>query len=370
MSVQLRLGILVAVSLMVATAFAADPALDIPDISLWNYNASLRTCAGYKDNVLLNRTNPKDSVFVTAGLDVMAYRLPTHGWFFNFLVTADAAQYIDAVGVDNEQLVLAVGQLVKDFGDGWKSGVGVQYVFQHQVVDLSTIENTNAPGQVLGNAITTRWNLRRELGRNRIEFEMSGGRQLFKEPLDSYWQFGPRLTIGHTYAPFCDVALSYQFQNIRLDTREQLSRRGLALSGTSLEFYAQSLEFVWQHSWDAKRRWRTTTKLGTERSEDNGSGFFDTTALRASQKIAYHGDTWEIDAHARVGRYDYDIQPVTATNLEKRMKTTMTLGVHGEKKLTKKLKVFVNYSFDHSMSNASFDQYGANTYTVGVDWQF
>jgi hypothetical protein len=54
----------------------------------------------------------------------------------------------------------------------------------------------------------------------------------------------------------------------------------------------------------------------------------------------------------------------------KRHRTVLALGVHAEKDLGKAWKLYMNYSFDRSLSNEEFDEYQVNTVSGGVEFRF
>ncbi len=342
----------------------------IPSIPLWYKTVDLRGSFGFKDNVLLNNTNPKSSAFWASGLEMLVFRLPTAGWQVNFFLTGENVRYFESVGVEDEQSLIAVLQVGKDLGHQWKSSFLAQYIYQNQVLDVSATETVTAIAKLQLHAVGGRWALRRDFQKNWVELEMSGTRQFVAEPLDDSWQFGPRLSLGRSYGHKSDVTLSYQRNLMPFDTRTQVDRMGMPVPGTELEFTTQILELSLKHNWDAKRRWRATARLGWEVNEDNGSGFFDFNLYRASQKLAYRAEKWELSGQARIAYYDFPVQTVSATDLRKRNKTVLSFTLHAERNLTKKMKLFTDYSHERSQSNALFDRYTANVIRSGIDWQF
>ncbi|HWI55728.1 MAG TPA: hypothetical protein VNZ22_00775 [Bacillota bacterium] len=359
----------VALSGMIFLAKADDAVPDLK-IPVWYKTVDLRGSFGYKDNVLLSPTAPKASPFWDSGLDFILYRLPTHGWQFNLFLTGDDVRYFNAVGVENEQSLIVAAQLAKDWGNHWKSTLGTLYSYQNQVIDTSTTETTNAVTQVLGHGIGGRAMVHRDFEKNWAEVELALTRQYYARPLDDLWQEGPRFILGHGYGHGSDVTLSYQIMQVQYDTRPQIDLNGAPIPHTGLAFTPQTLEVALQHNWDAKQHWRTVTRLGLEVNQDNGPGFFDYNFYRASQKLGYRAKTWAADGQVRVGYYDFPLQPVSGTDASKRYKTLWSVSLHGEKNLTKSLKLFANFVHDESLSNLGGDNYQANTVSGGVDWQF
>lgn len=367
----------IAAVLLAIPARSAEPAVDdllAQDfkIPLWEKSFNLRAGFGYKDNVLLSGTQPQGSGFWAAGGDVMLFRLPTRGWWFHLLVSADNTGYFErSTGVDNEQVVVGAVQVAKDLGRQWRTGIGVNYLFQNQVFDVTATETNRAEiGEVVGHNLTGRWFVRKKVQRWWAEAEVNLTRQLYEAPLDDFWQTGPHLAVGRDYGHGSDVTLSYRWDHLLFDTRETVDAQGYADPGTDLRFQAHTIDLIWRHVWDKNRRWQTTAKAGLETNEDNGSGYFDFWLYRAALQAKFLTRSWELSAQARLGWYDYPVQPVSPTDPELREKTLLSAGIRGQTALSKRWKVYAQYSRDQSLSNLAFDDYSANTVSAGVDVRF
>ena len=341
-------------------------------IPLWNEEFNLRAAGGYKNNVTLSSVQPEGSAFVAGGFDALFYRLPTSGWLFNAFLTADETHYFSAPSVSDEQSVIAGAQLSKDLGKKWTSGVGLNYLFQNQVIDVNTVQQDPLPpSKVLGNNLTGRWFVRREFEPIWVELEASLTRQLFQPPLDDVWQTGPRLTLGHNYGrKNSNVTLSYQWAWVAFDTREDVTTEGVPIPGTHLRFQPQTVELAWRHVWDDQKHWQSTVRPGFEASQDNASGYYDYQQYRLAAEIKYQAATWLLSAQGRVAYYDYPVQTVSPTDPALRRKTVISAGLRAEKTLAKHWKIFGSYVYENSISDASYDDYSASTVSGGVDWQF
>ena len=345
--------------------------LDEFKIPLWSSSFELRGGTGYKDNVLLSNTNAEDSAFWMSGAEAMVFSLPNHGWQFNFFADATDVRYFDAPSVDSEQLALAAAQLNKDFGLGWKSTLGLNYLYQNQVFDASATYTTDTSvGKILGHTVAPRWALRKKLNQFWVEGEINATRQWLDEPLDDYWQVGPRLVGGYGWGNGSELTLAYQWQRLDYDTREQADPTGLPLPGTSLGLDTQLVDFGWTQVWDEKRHWQTVTSIGYEACRDNGSGYYDFNDYRLAQQVRYRDQRWEVTARARVGYYQYSTQAVSDTDTALRRKTMLNALLRVERKFGKHLKAQLSYHWDQSISNLDFDDYQANVVMAGVGFTF
>jgi hypothetical protein len=350
----------------------ASLSLDNFKIPLWYEDFNVRGGFGYKDNVLLSSVNPQGSAFATEGGDVLFYRLPTGGWQFSGFASFDNVDYIQkSTGVSDEQAAIAMTQVSKDMGDGWRMGLGANYTLQHQVFDVSVTEtNQYTNTEVLGNSVAGRWFVRKDIKPYWVDAELSLMREWLAAPLDSFLQTGPRLTIGRSLVRGSDLTLSYQWLWSGFDTREQVTAAGVAEPGTSLRFQSQLAELVWHQVLDEKSHWNSMTRLGLGLNQDNGSGYYDFWQYRLAEQLKYKAKNWEISAVGRVDYYDFTVQTVSATDLALRQKTVFSASLRVDKQLGKSWKVFATYAYDRSLSNLTTDRYQVNTTSVGVEYRF
>jgi hypothetical protein len=184
----------------------------------------------------------------------------------------------------------------KDFAENWRVGLEAQYIYQDQVVDASTTE-TNQTVLAQGSGLSVRPTIRRDFSKNTwLELGLGVNRQYFKAPLDDYWEGGPKLMFGHEYGNRSEWTLSYDLSRRAYDHREQLTKDGISIAQSSLEFNRNEFDLAVRNNWDHKRRWRTTTKLGFELNRDNGSGYFDYKRYQVAQQLRFRPACWELEA--------------------------------------------------------------------------
>ena len=355
-------------------ADAAEPATNefIPDLpKLWLRDVELRASIGYKDNLTLGRTATEKSVLIGSGVDVTFARLPLDGKQFNFLLSVDDTRYPQGQQVTHEDLIVALAQFKLDASAQWRLGLDARYVYQDEVVDTSVTETNLAATLVRGNGLALMPNARWTFARDTwLELSGTAQRQYYREPLDDYWEGGPKLMLGRDYGHRSALTLAYSWNVRAYDTREQISLGGTNIPGTSLEFLQQDVELAWRHNWDTRRRWRTTTRLGFQANQDNGPGFYDYRRYSASQQLRYVAPTWELKAQGRVSFYDFESQQVSTTDPEFRQKAIANVSLRGERKLGKHWSLFAEYEYEQSLSNRAVDEYRANRVVGGVGVEF
>lgn len=299
--------------------------------------------------------------------EVMLFRLPTKGWFFNAFADFADTRYFDVPSVKSEQVGVTGLQLSKAFHNGWNSTFGVTGLYQNQVLDYAdAYTNQNSIGQIVGTTLAPRWSVRKTWAALWVEAEISGTRQWFDAPLDSYWAYGPRLALGHGWGQGSEISLSYQFSRLDYDGRPQVTAAGASIPDTLLALNVHAAELSLTHFWDAKQRWQTLSGVGVAANFDNGAGYYDYANGHISQRVRYRDEQWEVSLQAKLNFYGYLNQSVSATDLEKRQRTLMNLGLRAERKLTKHFLVHVSYLFDRSFSNQEFEDYLANTFMAGI----
>src|SRR5437016_12853376 len=100
--------ILAAVVLVWAGCIIEAQEFDFPILlPKWINDFSLRTGAGYRDNVGLSARSPQDSAFVASGLEMILLRLPENGTQFNFFASAEDLHFLSSSVVDREQTAFA-----------------------------------------------------------------------------------------------------------------------------------------------------------------------------------------------------------------------------------------------------------------------
>jgi hypothetical protein len=212
-----------------------------------------------------------------------------------------------------------------------------------------------------------RWFARKDFKPVWLQADLSGGREFLAAPLDGFWQFGPRLTLGRSLGNESEVSVSYQWTYESFESRADVTSEGALLPGTSLRFVSQTAEANWRRLWDESKHWRTSLTLGCDVNQDNGSGYFNFTQPRLSARAEYRAKSWTVSCYALCGYYGYPVQTIGPGSTENRRKTWLTTGVHAERQVWKKLRVFADYAFEQSDSNVTTDLYYDNTVCVGFD---
>ena len=368
------LPLLLFVPLLPAQQAPAPPDLSIPGLptlSLWDAVFTLQSSAGYKDNVALSATRPSGSPFVRNQAEAIVFRLPLDGLEFNAFLSGEDTRFLASDVVDKEQNALAYAQLKKTWSEAWSTSLTGQYIYQNQVVDLSTSLATPTVLAVESHTYAARFAVRRKFAeRWWWELEPTLTRQDFNSPLDDYWEGGPKLSVGREYGRKSEVSVSYELSHRPYDHREQFNRAAAAIPGSELAFTQHRAQLVWKHHWDEARHWRTTAKLGYESSHDNGPGYYDFRKWQVSQQVRWSAAPWDVSITGRFADYNYPRQPVALGDPRAIKRTDFNLNLHAERSLTKRVKWFLDFDYERSLANQPATGYAVNLIHSGLSVEF
>lgn len=343
----------------------------LPTLSPWDTVFTFQSSAGYKDNVSLSAVRPGGSAFVRNQLEAIVFRLPLDGWEFNAFVSGEDTRFLASRVVDMEQNALAHAQLKRTWSEQWSTSLSGQYLYQNQVVDLSTSLATPTVLAVESHTYSARFAVRRMFAeRWWWELEPALTRQDFNSPLDDYWEGGPKFSVGREYGHRSEVAVSYELSHRPYDHREQFTRAAAAIPGSDLAFTQHRAQLTWKHHWDEQRHWRTTAKLGYESSHDNGTGYYDFRKWQFSQQLRWSAAPWEVSLTGRFADYTYPRQPVAPGDPRVIERTDLNLNLHVQRTLTKRVKWFLDYDFERSLANQPATGYAVNLVHSGLSVEF
>jgi len=358
-----------------AQAQSPDSLLLLP---LWDTVYTLRSGFGYKDNVFLSHTDAQGSTFVSGGGDVMILRVSPTGPQYNFFASGDANHYFSTSSSHNEYTAFAQAQVENEFTTSFKGSLAAEYFYQDQVLDVSFIDPSIPNGSVTtqsepvrGHTITARPAVRLDLPQKLwLALESPLTFQYYQEPLDDYWTTGAKLTLGWAYGHNSRLTLSYEPGWRYYANDEALTETGAIIPGTQRKRFQQDALLTWRHYWDEAKHWRTTTKFGGRRAEENGGGFSDYTMYLASAQIQFRAARWEISGEARARWYDYDNQTVSPTDSTKLKRTDWILAGRIEREITTHVKFIIGFEREATTSNDPLESYTVNTASGSLQFEF
>ena len=346
----------------------AAPATNRSPVSVWDVSGRAEVGGGYRHNVTLTSVSPESSPFVSVAADASFIRLSDTGSELTMFFLGQDRQYSDAPSVDGERFASGTVQLARPVGLRNKLSMEFSSFYQNQVMDVSETETnlTSILVEGVGMSLKPRWN--HTLGTGwEVRLEGVGGRQLYADELDDFWEAGGKLSLARSYGHKSELSVNFQSLHWLYDGREQTDQEGTDVPGTSLVFWRPEVLGQWRHNWDRERRWTTTTKVGWLWNKDNGSGYWNYDRLALSQRVRWRQGGWEIAAGARLGWYFYRVQSVGE---ERRERSYASLDLRVERRLGKHWFAYVSGESDWNWSNQSLDQYSDWTAGAGIGREF
>lgn len=356
-----------------------NPPSDTPGpFTFWASSVSVRTDLGYRDNVLQSATNQHSSFFSGLGADLFVFRMPVDGTSFSLFFSADDRRYFDAVeattngpGATKEQSFITHATLKKTLPKGWSFSLVGMHVYADQVYDASEIEN--GAGSVLAQVhqFTLTPSIRRDFGAGFwTEAAFAVSRQEFREPVSSFWEGGPKLTLGWGYRTNSSVELAFSAYRRPYDDSFQVSAFGDPYPALSLTKEDFKTELIWKHTWDRARHWSTSLRLYHLRRLDNGEGWYDLDRLGASLTAKYERAKWVVRGTTRWVTYDYPVQLVSPLDPSLRTRDELELEGRIEYHLNKHLTLYGSYLHERARSNVALDAFRSNTGLAGLEYEF
>jgi hypothetical protein len=356
---------------VVAGAGAEDPeTADLLFLSPWQREVSVAVRSGYKNNVLLSSFVPQGSAFLGGSADALATRPLGERTEFEAFGTYDYRYYLSTDAVHDEQLGFAYAQLRHHWTPDWQIAAAVEYLYVHQVTDVSATEANLDIVPVRAQSVIARPTLRRDLGAWRLELGLPAERAFYAAPLDDLWEFSPKLSLGRSYGNQSEVVLSYRYGYRAYDTEEERTADGTPIPGTQREMHGQEGELSWRHYWDPARHWRTTAKVWGGVNEDRGGGYFDYFRTGANLRALYDAAPWRFEVDPKVVHYDYPVQTVSATDPAKRKRTEVTVGVNARRQIASRFHVFLEYTYEQTLADRTSDDYSVQTISGGLNFEF
>ena len=195
-------------------------------------------------------------------------------------------------------------------------------------------------------------------------------RQIFAEPISSYWEGGPRLGFGVSHRTNSSIELNLGYAKRPYDDRFQLSMFGDPYPALSLTMDEFKSELVWKETWDAAKHWSTTAKWFFSRRLDNGEGWYDVDRMGLSIAAKFETKRWVVRGMARWSTSDYPLQMVSPFDPSLRTRDELELEGRIEYHFEKHWTLYGSYLYESVRSNVILDAYRSNTAFGGIEFEF
>lgn len=342
-------------------------------ISMWTKSMELGGGFGYKDNVTLSAVKPESSTFWRSNAEIFLYRLPSDGLEATAVVDAEDIRYLESRTSRLEDFVTARAQVRRFYESGWIPSFAATYSYMDQIWDASVSEAALTTVRARGHLVQLEPEVQRWLvGKFHFDVQFLAQRQYLNAPLDDYWEYGPKFSIGLRYKNQdpSEVGLSVQVHQRTYDTRQATDGVGATLSDTHLSFDIYRYQANWDHAFGEHQRLRLTTKVGVELNQDSAAGYFDYKRYFAGEQIRVKLGSWKFSANGEFSEYEFGLQPVSTTDTRMRRNSILSISGRIERPIRGGLVGYAQGGFEQSLSNRDTDRYHAATVSAGVEFGF
>lgn len=245
-------------------------------------------------------------------------------------------------------------------------GGAAEYFYLRQVFDASDIVGVPVIVPARGHTLSVRPVVGREWGTGwRVDLELEGSRQWLDEPLDSFWDSGPRLSWVRTWGTASDLGISYRYRRRMFDDREPLDEEGVPVSG---DWCFNSMSSRSPGGMHGARQ-----TIGGPRFE-RASWRASTTVAGSTTTTGPRWPGWSVTSGRPGARteiksrwYLYPVQTARTGDNTRRRREDLDLSARAEWTIRKGLRVFAEYEFETSNQNLLASDYQVNSATSGVE---
>ena len=338
-------------------------------VSLSDITYNLRSGIGVTDNVLYSNNNQVSRSYAVMGLDLTAFQIRGDEREFSVFLSADHEQYFESDPVDSESFVLAMAEYRHHLYNNWWIGLGSEYLYIDQLLDLSADDDFNivqATGHSFGILPTVEKKL---AGDWIVSLDIPWRRQYYNDPLDDYTEAAPELMLSYKTGQYSQLRLKANLEYRGYDSRTIHGSLSPYQLSDILNFERSGVDLRHRHYLDHSRKWRSTTVLGFLNNKDNGDGYYNYDRFTAKQELLYKSNSLQIRSGIGLSNYHYANQKDDTQN-QLRRKRVVRAEIRASYAVRDHLKIFSAYRFERSLSNSSYDNYRANNVSVGMEWEF
>lgn len=295
-----------------------------------------------------------DAEFMFWGFNYDGHRLTFYNYF-------EHLGYLGEGQADKEQIAISSFNYELPVYEDHKAYLDVGYLYQDQVFDVSSSEADLFTLKAAGHRFSVGTGWKKKFGENwTAQAGIWGERQLFIEPLDDYWQFGPTARIEWNPKDRQRIRLRARYENRDYDTRNEV------ITGTPLRFKRFETELEWKYDLDSIGNWWTRLDLGYRRNEDNGGGFFDYHRYAVEPSIGYTDEIWDLELGYTWRKYMYDMQFFGIDQIERR---DSILFLRFAYRIDKNWTWFTEWESQIATSTDPSDEYDVFSFMTGFDFE-
>ena len=345
---------------------------------MWDSEVRVRALGGFRDNALLAETNRQSVAFAGWGGNLTLAHLPLDGNSFELVVSGDDKRYAHSLDPGQgtspstgEREMIAEAVYKRFIGKRWLPALSVRDVYTDQVFDAaSVLQRYSVRSQVHEISVTPslRYTLPHHVW---IEGGYSWQRNLFSEPLDSYWENGPKAAVGWDYRDKCSVELRYRYADISYDTLPESDVFGNPIDSGPQRFVQQHVELLWKHEWLEHPHLRTILQPTYIRTTDlAASQYYSSDRFGLVGTVRLSVGRFTLEARGSWLSYNYDTEAISQVQPDNPLAQEEYQGrCRSEIALTDHLSLIGEYSWERLRSNKLLTAYRSTLVWGGLEWR-
>ena len=340
--------------------------------SLWVASVTTDLSAGYKDNILLSHADREASAFVRGGVDCFAWRPSAGRMDYLGYLAAEGTRFLSSSSVDKEIASMLRFESRYTLSDAWLFTLAVQGAYHDQVLDVSDIASRSEIGEfkVFSRAVNplVRWSVSRTVW---IEAEGTLHGESYQGGTNDATVTEAGVRVGWPLADWAEFQVQGTERERKFERRPWLAANGVPEPDSRLVTNEREVSARLQFRWGSKPAWKTVTRVGESRYEDNGVGFLNYRERFVRQDIEWKHGRWAIALDARAKRQDFPQQFLgRGTVRPHRVSDEYFANLSVEREVSKRWTLFVAYEWERHRSNDILVAYKVNEGLLGARWSW
>ncbi len=342
----------------------------------WTTSTGVHVGGGYRDNLLLSRTNPAHSGFTRAGVEALVWHVPRAKVDYFAFLNADYTRYFtkatDQFGglVDHEaQAFAGIEWRYRNPGRVNLTLDGQGY-FLDQVFDISDpsvtrdIQALKVKGVKVGPTVRL-WLWRSLWAEGDIMFD----RQKFDDGLNDASIREATGRLGWTPNDRIELSVGGTERRRDFDRRPRISASRI-LSGL-LVVHEREAEGRLELTLGGARHWTTHTRAGVRHYIDNAVGYLNFHDRHAAQELEWSANAWLVHAEVELRRKQYESQFAEGgSNPPPVVKNEFVGVLRVERKLSPRWTIYAEFNDERSRSNDAIASYRSKEGLLGARWSW
>lgn len=306
------------------------------------------------------------------GVDALVWRIPRDHFDYSAFLKAEGTQYFSGKLVRHDGQVSTQLEGRYRVKDRFSVTLDLQGYYLDQVFDVSDTDVTQLVAELRATGLrvapTLHWDC---LSSVWIESGVSGTRETFPDGTFNAKTVEPMVRIGWQTLAHLRLTVEATEARANYDRRPRYTSSGRVDPTGILATREPALEGRIESDWGAARQFKSTTRVGTRRYVDNGSGYLNYRQKHIGEEIEWTVGKWVLQLEGDASRRDYELQTVDrGTSPPPQIKDQYTLTGRVERKLSDRWTIFTEYNWERSRSNDTIASYVVNESLLGARWSW